>query len=82
MPIENYDSYWDSHRTKYGKRDRMSQGSVADRGGYNDMPAYTQENMGGKSMTYGQGNMKSVNGYGFGKKKNLKNRNMNYGGGY
>lgn len=135
MPYEGKDEYWESHQTKYGKRDRMSQGSVADRGGYNNMEAYTQENMGpahtaygkqgdggtgmyhdslqykqmGKSggysntarMSYGQGDYgggygtsqsqsmsygskkkKSHMGYGFGKKKDLTNRNMNYGGGY
>ncbi len=37
----------------------------------------------GKRMTYGQGDMKKTNGYGFGKKKkDLSNRNMNYGSGY
>lgn len=70
MPTGKMDDYWEAHRSQYGKRDRMSQGSVADRGGYNDRPAYTQEDMSGAK--------KRSSGHGFGKKK--KKDNPGHGG--
>lgn len=71
MPMDYKKYAGDTHKTQHGKRDRMSQGSVADRGGYDNMPAYDQE-LPGASM--------GKNGYGFGKKK--KNNPHKMSGGY
>jgi hypothetical protein len=65
-------NYWDSHGTMSGKRDAYSQGSVADRGGEYDKPAFSIPSFGANPK-----------GYGFGKtKKKAKKKAKRLGGGY
>lgn len=65
------ENYWDSHTTMGGKKDMYSEGSVADRGGNYEATGYTATSMTGTKKK------KSINGYGFGKKKAKR-----LGGGY
>ena len=72
MPYDE-DEYWKSQKTNKGRRDKYSEGSVADRGGDYEREGFTT------TPLFNKPNRNKITGYGFGsKKKNKNSSNSSY----